>query len=309
METISNVKNKYLIAKEETFGEIPASPTELDFGYVQTISISEDETTEEVSSINTEHTLADLDDDLYNVSGSITTKISQPSLPNLLEALFGKLTEDSPEEGKYSVTTDPITSSDLSYFMKFNTETGKTMEVTGLGITGGELEVTRDGSVEINLDFVARKLSPGTENLSPETNVGSLFRGLDAVVTYGGDNTRLEDFSLSLDWNYDEADSRGIEDTTDRRLIERIIRNQLSLSGSFTSHMDDNIDTGYVSERSGVSIVLTLSRGTSNEHEFTINTAKTTVRSRDLETGDGKKVLSCDFLGIDVTAQGDIYSS
>jgi len=295
METISNVKNKYLIAKEETFGEIPASPTELDFGYVQTISISEDETTEEVSSINTEHTLADLDDDLYNVSGSITTKISQPSLPNLLEALFGKLTEDSPEEGKYSVTTDPITSSDLSYFMKFNTETGKTMEVTGLGITGGELEVTRDGSVEINLDFVARKLSPGTENLSPETNVGSLFRGLDAVVTYGGDNTRLEDFSLSLDWNYDEADSRGIED--------------LSLSGSFTSHMDDNIDTGYVSERSGVSIVLTLSRGTSNEHEFTINTAKTTVRSRDLETGDGKKVLSCDFLGIDVTAQGDIYSS
>jgi hypothetical protein len=309
-ETISSVKNKYLIGKESDFGTMPTI-TQLDFGYVQTISIEEAENTEEVSAINTAHTLAELDDDLYNVSGTITTKLSHPSIANILEALCGKITEDDPTEGKYTIETDPVTSDDLSYSMKVNTETGKTLELVGICFTAGEITIERDGSTEVSLDYVCKKVSPATETLDPETPVGKLYRGLDACVTYDGEETRLEDFSISLDWNYDEADSRGIEDVDagERRLIQRIIRNQLNLTGSFTSHMDSNIDTGYEDDRDNVSIVLTLSRGEDNEQVFTIENAKVNTRSRDLETGDGKKLISCDFVGMDLSVEGDLYSS
>jgi hypothetical protein len=309
METISNISNKYLIGEEDTFGTMPTI-TQLDFGYVQTISIEEEENTEEISAINTNHTLADLDDDLYNVSGTITTKLSHPSIANIMKALCGKITEDDPTAGKYTIETDPITSDDLSYSMKVNTETGKTLEITGIGFTGGEITIERDGSTEVSLNYVCQKVTPATETLDPETPVGKVYRGLDACVTYDGEDTRLEDFSISLDWNYDESDSRGIEDVDagERRLIQRIIRNQLNLTGSFTSHMDANIDTGYEDDRDNVSIVLTLSRGTSNEHTFTIANARVNSRSRDLETGDGKKLISCDFIGIDLEISGDEYS-
>jgi hypothetical protein len=310
VETISNIYNKYLIGKESEFGTMPEI-TQLDFGYVQTISIEESEGVEEISAINTLHTLADLDDDLYNVTGTITTKLSHPSIANILEALCGKITEDDPEAGKYTIETDAVTSDDLSYSMKVNTETGKTLEITGICFTGGEISIERDGSTEVSLDYVCKKVTPATETLDPETPVGKVYRGLDACVTYDGEDTRLEDFSLSLDWNYDESDSRGIEDVDagERRLIQRIIRNQLNLTGSFTSHMDSNIDTGYEDDRDNVPIVLTLSRGTDNEHVFTIANARVTTRSRDLETGDGKKLISCDFTGIDLSVEGDEYSS
>jgi hypothetical protein len=308
-ETISSINNRYLIVKESDFGTMPEI-TQLDFGYVQTISIEESEEVEEISAINTLHTLADLDDDLYNVSGTITTKLSHPSIANILEALCGKITEDDPEAGKYTIETDPVTSDDLSYSMKVNTETGKTLEITGICFTAGEITIERDGSTEVSLDYICKKVTPATENLDPETPVGKVYKGLDACVTYGGEDTRLEDFSISLDWNYDEADSRGIEDVDagERRLIQRIIRNQLNLTGSFTSHMDSNIDTGYEDDRDNVAIVLTLSRGTDNEHVFTIANARVTSRSRDLETGDGKKLLSCDFTGVDLEVSGDLYS-
>lgn len=308
-ETISNINNKYEIAKEDSFGDGAESPTQLDFGYVQTISVEEDDNVEEVSAINTLHTLADLDDDLYNLSGSITTKISTPSLSNLLEALCGDITEDSPSAGKYTISTDAITSDELSYFMKFNTTDGNILEMTGICFTGGEISVERDGSIEMTLEYQAKKLSSSEEALDPDTAVGKLLRGLDAKVTYDGNPTILEDFSFSIDWNFDEADSRGIESVGagERRQIQRVIRNQMNLTGSFTSHMDDNIDVGYVDDRDKVNIVLTLSRG-DYSHEFTISSSKTTTRSRELETGDGKKTISCDYIGSDLAVEGDLYS-
>ena len=308
-QTISNINNKYLIAKEDTFGTIPGTITQLDFGYVQTISIEEDDTVEEVSAINTLHTLAGLEDDLYNLSGSITTKVSNASLSKLLEALCGKIEEDTPTTGQYTITTSAITTADLSYFMKFNTTTGNILEMTGIHFTGGEVSVERDGSIEMTLEYKAKKLSPKTEELDPETPVGKMLRGLDASVTYNGNTTILDDFSFSIDWNVDEADSRGIEsvDAGERRQIQRIIRNQINLTGSFTSHMDDNIDVGYVDDRSTVPIVLTLSRG-DYTHTFTISSSKTTTRSRELGTGEGKKTISCDYIGTNISVEGDLYS-
>ena len=69
--------------------------------------------------------------------------------------------------------------------------------------------------------------------------------------------------------------------------------------------MDANIDTGYEGERTGVTIVLDLNRGSDNQHTFTISTSRTTTRSRELNNDNTSKKLTCDFSGTDFTVVGD----
>ncbi len=308
-EVLSNVGNKYIIAEESTYGTKPAPFTALDFGHVQNITISEDDTVEEISSMNSEHTLIDLDDDLYNLSGTITTKCTKASMAVLLKALCGDFTDNG--DGTYTIITAPVTSDDLSYSMKVNTTTGKTKEMTGMCITGGEITVNKDASVEMSLNYQAQKLATATEALAPSTNVGDVFRGLDATVTYDGNATILDTFTIAVDWNVAPEDGRGIEveSANGRRVINRIIRHNLSLTGSFESEMDDNIDTGYEDERSNIPIVLTLARGSSNDHVFTIAASRTNTRSRDMNNDNETKKLSCDYIGLDISIDGDLFAS
>lgn len=304
-EVISGVENKYEFAKEDVFGTIPGSPTILDIGHVQSISVDEDESVEEISSMNSGHTFIDFDDDLYNVSGQIVTKITKASLPVLLEALLGNYTDDATD---YTVITEAVCSDDLSYFMKFNTTAGNIKEMKGICFTGGDVSVEKDGSIEMTLNYQAQILTSSAEVLSPSTTVGALFRGLDAVVTYDGNPTILNNFNFSMDWNFNIDDSRGIEAShaNGRRVIKRIIRNGLNLTGNFESQMDDNVDTGYADERSSVPIVLTLDRGTDNAHVFTFATSRTNTRSRELNNDNSAKVLTCDFVGTDIGVIGDL---
>ena len=305
VEVISNVSNRYIFGKEATFGTIPGSITALDLGHVQSISVDEDDAVEEISSQNSGHTLIDLDDDLYNLSGAIVTKCTKASLPVILEAIFGGYSDDSTD---YTVVTDNVSSDDLSYFLKFNTTSGKTKQMSGIGFTGAEINVQQDNSVEVTLNYQAQVLSPATESLTVSTNTGDVFRGLDATITYNGNPTILRSFSISMDWNIDPQDGRGIEvaHSNGRRVINRIVRHNLSLTGSFESEMDDFIDTGYVDSRSNVPIVLTLARGTDNTHVFTIAATRTSSRGRELNNDNQTKVLSCDFMGLDISATGDL---
>lgn len=304
-EVISNVGNRYVIGKEVTYGTMPGVLTALDFGHIQTISIDEDETTEATDSMNSGHTPIGYDDGVYNVSGTIVSKVTKSALPNILEALFGAIADTSLDT--YTATTDPISSDDLSYAMKFNTQVGEIMEMTGISITGGEIAVVKDDSTEITMNFTAQVLLPSTETLTPVSSIGSRFMGLDATVSYDGNTTILDNFNFTLDWNIDEGDSRGIEvaHSNGRRVIKRVIRNNLTLSGNFESQMDANIDTGYLDERSDVDIVLTLDRGADNSHVFTFETSSTNTRSRELSNDNTSKKISCDFQSVDVTAVGD----
>lgn len=303
-EVISNVDNKYLFGKESVYGTIPTI-VQLDIGHVQTISIDEDEGTVENNSMNSGFTPIDFEDGVYNISGQIVTRATKASIPVILEALMGVLTDNS--DDTYTLTTDNVSSSDLSYCMKFNTQAGKTMQMAGICFTGGEGRIEKDGFFEVTMNYQAQVMEPATETIAPSTSTGSPFHALDSYVTYDGNETILDSFNFTLDWNFDIADSRGIEQAhaNGRRVIKRIVRNNLTLNGSFESKMDSNIDTGYVDERTSVDIVLALSRGTSNAHTFTIATARTNTRSRELSNDNSTKILSCDFMGKDISVTGD----
>lgn len=304
-EVISNVGNRYEFAKEVTFGTVPVSFTTLDLGHVQSITVDEDDSVEEIDSMNSGHTILDIDDDLYNLSGTIVTKCTKAALPVILEAIAGGYSDDSTD---YTITSAPVSSDALSYFMKFNTTAGNIKQIAGIGFTGADFDIQQDGSVEVTMNYQAQILSSAVETLSPSTNVGDVFRGLDAVVTYNGNATILRSFSFTMDWNVDAQDGRGIEaaHVNGRRVINRIVRHNLNVSGSFESEMDDLIDTGYVDSRSNVPIVLTLSRETDNEHAFTFAATRTKTRSRDLNNDSATKIINCDFTSTDIGIIGDL---
>lgn len=306
-EVISNVGNKYLFAKESQFGTVPVSPTALDCGWVQSITINEDDQVEEVRGISSGATVGSFEDGLYKVTGSIQTKVTKASLKVLLEALFGVIAADTPQAGKYTVTASAITSATLSYCMKVNTINGKTKHISGIHVTGGELTVNKGGDVECTLNFVAQLVAIATETITPFTNTGSLFKDLDATITYNGAATIMQAFSISVDWNINDDDSRGIEaaHANGRRVISRVVRNNLSLTGSFETESDDAIDTGYVAERSDVPIVLTLSRAASNSHAFTIAASRVKTRNRDFNNDAKTKTIKCDFVGKTCAIVGD----
>lgn len=305
IEVISNVDNKYLFGKESTYGTIPGSITQLDIGHVQSISIDEDEGTERNDSMNSGFTPTDFEDGVYNVSGQIVTRATKASIPVILEAILGTLTDNS--DDTYTMTTNNVSSDALSYCMKVNNTTGKTLQIAGISFTGGEGRIEKDGFFELTMNYQAQIVKTATETIDPSTTIGSPFHSLDSYVTYDGNATILDSFNFSIDWGFDISDSRGIEaaHANGRRVIKRVVRHNMTLEGSFESKSDDNIDTGYIDERTSVDIVLVVSRGTSNEHTFTISTSRTKTRSRELNNDSETRVLSADFVGKDISVTGD----
>lgn len=308
-EVIPQIANKYIIAKEDDYGSVPDSPTKLDMGYIQTVSVDVDDSVEEINAINTEHTVARLDEDIHNVSGSITTKLTKESIYNLSEALLGVIEDDAPSAGEYRATTDYITSDDLSYFMKYKDTEGNVKVISGIHFTDGDATISRDGSIEMTINFRAQKKEIDSETLDPITPTGRTFRGLDVSVEIDGNSTILREFSFTIDWNISDDDMRGIEASDDRRTINRVLRNNMTVSGSFESYLDENIDKGYEDNPGSFNIEVTIDRESDNNHIIVVEDAKITTISEELTTDDEARVFSADYTAKDIEIIGDLYSS
>jgi len=306
-KTISQVNNKYLISKESAYGVEPTM-TQLDFGLVQSISLSEDESLLEVSAVNTEHTLAMVEDGLYIGSITMNSLPTRAGMINLLEALFGDKDVDTPTEGKYTIKTSPISSDDLSYFLKLKDDESTLWDISGICFTEGSITVSKGQITSISLTGVFKKMVKSTETIDPETNIDVVFHYLDACIKVNDETSVLDEFTLNINWNRNADDSRGIECVSEdeRRLIQRVVRHNLNLSGSYTAQLDDN-NTGYVASRTPIEIEVKLSRN-SNTHTFTVTGAKTTNRTNEINADSSVKVYSSDWTGVDCEVVGDIFS-
>ncbi len=308
---LSQVGRRYILAKESEFGTKPLSVTQLDFGLMQEIQLTEDDSLERVNSINTGHTSALMEEGLYNGSISFTTQPTQPALTNILEGILGDIDLDTPEAGKYTVTTSPITSEDLSYFLTATDSTGKVWEVTGIHITEATLNFSKGSINSIDLTGVFKKAEVVDGTISPATNISNPYQWLDTKVAFGTENMILESLSLTLNWNASNDDGRGIEAVSEgeRRLIQRVIRHRLVVSGNFESEaLNDELNKGYEDELTSDSLVIIMSRGTDNEQTFTVSGVKLTNKQNTLNTENELSGFSADFEGLDVSVEGDIYS-
>ena len=303
MVTISNINNKYLCALEETYGTTPSPFTSVDWGHIQTISISEDDNVEKNRGINSGHTASTFEDGLYNCNVSITTRITKSSLPALMEMCLGDKTDDGTD---YTVVSDNTKS--ISYSLKTAYTTGKIALINGLSVKDFDLSGAKGDMISLTINCIAKKASVATEALSIVTNTSEIFKDLDMSVTIGGDNFILNNFNIAGNWNVTDDEGRGIEavSATERRLIQRVIKHGFDVSGSYEAEIDDNGEMGYTEERSNKAIVLTISRGADNEHVFTMANTRSSGRGNELSTENSKRIMSYDYEALDVGLVGDL---
>jgi len=302
MVCISNVGNKYIVAEESTFGTTPAPFTAVDWGHVQKVTINEEESTEKMSSLNSGHLSSVFEDGLYWVNVSVETKLSKAALPNLLKFCMGVYSDDGTD---YAVTT---LNSSNSVSMKVQYLTDKIGLINGMVCKDWEITASNGETISITVNCLAKKLSKDTETLSVTTNTDDMISYLDTSITIGGTAYVLNNISLSGNWNVTDDEGRGIEEVAagERRLIQCALQHRLDLSGSYEANVDDNQEFGYTEDRSDEALVVTLSRGTDNEHVFTMAKTRSFGRSIDLSTDNTKKVISYDYEAIDLSVSGDL---
>lgn len=303
---ISNVGNKYIVAEETAFGTTPSPFTSVDWGHIQSISINEEENVEKMSSLNSGHLSALFEDGLYWVNLSIETRVSKASLPNLLKFCMGSYSDDGTD---YTITTTNASNSvslKVNYYNSGGTD--KVGLINGMVCKDFEISAAKDETVSVTINCLAKKLSQADESLSVTTNTDTPFSWLDTSVTVGGNAYVLESFSLSGNWNVTDNEGRGIESVGagDRRLIQCVLQHRLDLSGSYEAGVDTNQEFGYTEDRSDEAIVVTLSRGTDNDHVFTMSNTRSFGRDYEHNIENSKKVVSYDYEALDVGVTGDL---
>jgi hypothetical protein len=303
MVTISNINNKYIAAKETAYGTTPSPFTSVNLGHIQTITISEDDNLEKNRGINSGHTASSFEDGLYNCNVSISTRITKASLPILMEMCLGTKTDDATD---YTVVSD--NTEDISYSIKTSYTTGKVALINGISVKDFDLTGAKGDMISLTMNCIAKKATVATETLTVSTNTDAIFKDLDMTVTIGGNAFILNSYNITGNWNVTDDEGRGIEVVSagERRLIQRVIKHAFDVSGSYEAEIDDNGEFGYTEERTNDAIVFTISRGTDNEHVFTLSNTRSSSRENELSTENSKRIISYDYEALDVGLVGDL---
>jgi len=300
MVAISNVANKYEAGKEASFGT-EALSFNADFGHIQEVNISEEENMEKLSSINGGHTYNLFEDGLYWANISITLLATKSSLPTLLEMMLGTKTETT----DYSVVSSLT---NHSYSLNTSYTADRICKILGFSVKDWEISANKGDKLSITLNGIAQKVTTPVGTISKAANTSKVFTDLDAFVTVGGTQTVLNSFTINGNWNVTDDEGRGIEEVTaaNRRLLTTFIKHTLDLSGSYEAEVDNNLEFGYVAERTDEAIVFTISRGDDNEHVFTMTNTRSNGRELGLSMDNSKRVVGYDYEALDLSVAGDL---
>lgn len=300
MVCISNVNNKYEAGVEASYGT-EAVAFDLDLGQIQTISIGEEENTEKISSINGGHTYNLFEDGLYWAPVSIETLVTKASLPVLLEACLGSRADTT----DYTINSSTDYS---SYSLNASYTADKIAKLVGFAVKDFEITGAKGERVAITLNGTAKKATIATATLTTTKNTDKVFTDLDMFVTIGGSSSVLNSFNISGNWNVTDDEGRGIESVAagERRLLQCFTKHTLDLNGSYEANVSNDLEFGYTEERSDEVIVFTVSRGTDNEHVFTMNNTRSFSRELNLSTDNTKRVVSYDYEALDIEIVGDL---
>jgi len=298
----SKIVDEVVAGNETTYGTL-ASTFTLALGAIESFSYTENENVQPINGVGNGWTPIKNEDGLYHVSGSLVSKPTKSSLPVLLEYFFGNRVDAT----DYTVI-DSTTIKSMS-FKAQHTPT-QTVQITGAVFTNINIEASKDGFLVISLDYIAKKLTVATETVTYTQPTDSVFMWVDTYGTWGGSAVKANAWTITGDWNIDPNDGRGLESVAagERRLIQRVIKNNLTLGGSADLLVDGAIsELGYADERTDKTLVFTVSRGTDNQHDFTLSGCRTNNKSSDEGSEAGIKNLTFDIASaLDISIAGDL---
>lgn len=303
MAVESNILNEVVLGEESTYGTAPGTFTEA-FGAIESFSYTENESIEEIGAIGSGATPLTHEPGLYWVSGQLVTRPTKSSLPVILKAVLGARVDAT----DYTITDDAATV--LSYAARVHYNAANIGEITGLVFTNATLDVAKDGQMTLSLDYIAKKLEIKAGSASYTQPTDSIFTWLDVCGSYGGVNFIGNNISVTWDWNISESEGRGLECQVagQRRLIQRVTKNNLSLSGSIDVDIDGTFqELGYVDDPTKKNLVVTMERGTDNQHVLTLTNCLLDNKSVEATTDNGIKNMTADVAGAtDISIAGDL---
>ena len=297
---ISNVSNEVVFGEESTYGTLASTFTE-QFGAIESFSYTEVETIEQIGSVGSGHNPLRNEAGLYSVTGTLVTKPTKAALPRLLELFFGTRVDAT----DYTIT-DSIDVTSIS--AKAQHSLTQTAQITGIVFTTISIDASKDGFATISMDYIGQKLTVATETVSYTQPTESLFSWLDIFGTYNSNSVEANTWTITGDWGIDAGQGRGIESVAagSRRLIQRVIKNNLVLGGNVDLVVQDTNEMGYEDEKTDRTMVLTMSRGTDNTHVFTLTGCQLDNKASEQTPEDGIKNFTADFVALDISITGDL---
>lgn len=273
----------------------------MNLGHIQKIGISEQENIEKLSSMNSGHLSALIEDGLYWANVSIETKLTKASMPVILKMCMGTVAEAT----DYTATSSLVRN---SYSLKVSYLANKVALINGLVVKDFQITAAKGEMLAITMNCIAAKVTKSTEELSVSTNIDKPFSWLDCKATIGGNAHVLNSFNISGNWNITDDEGRGIEAVASgsRRLINNVIKHRFDVNGSYEAEVSDNLEFGYADERVDEAIVFTVERGTDNEHVFTLSKTRSNAKNYEATIENSKRIVSCDFEALDLGVTGDL---
>lgn len=300
---ISHVSDKADFNVESTYGTDPGSYGGLASGIIQKFSFQEVENMRKIGDLNNGHKYLKNEPGFYYVQGTLETLPTKSSLPALLEAFFGGRTDVT----DYTITSDSDTIN--SYTARASYIDGTHVVITGLVFTTLKIDVAKDGDLVFSMDYIAQKLTPTAGSISPSVTSEDQFTDMDLYGAYGGNNLIMDTFSATFDWKIDPRQGRGMESVASgsRRLISRVIKNRIEITGSVEAELDDDhFSLGYEDEKTDSTLALNYSRGTDNAHAINFTGVQRDNPEVGLENSDDVRKISVDFSALDFSATGDL---
>ena len=298
----SNISNQVVGGNESAYGTL-ASTFDLLMGAIDTFSWNEAESIESTGAVGSGPLPLKNEPGLYLVTGTLVTRPTKTSLPVLLELFFGSRTDVD----DYSITEDADVVKSIS--VKAQHTATDTVQITGLVFTNLSIDMAKDGLLSLSMDYIAKKLITATETVSYTQPTDSCFSWLDISGTYDGNAFKGNSVTMTADWNIDANDGRGLETVSvgERRLIQRVLKNNLTLGGNFDLLIENTNEIGYTDEKVDKTLIVTVARGTDNEHTFTYTGTQLDNKNFEATHEDGIKNFTADIVGgLGVTMAGDL---
>ena len=300
---ISHVSDNIVVGEQDDFSTVAADFNEI-AGYVESFSYNEVENLDKFASVGSGAKYSNIEEQLYYVEGTLTTKATKSSLGFMIKAVLGNY---EVTDGKYSAEVD--TGSKSYWTIKAQHNDTQVAVITGVVFTNFQFEVSVDGYLVLTADYIAQKCDIETEVIDGTVPEDDVYVWLDCKGQVGSDNFVANTFSISGDWNVDATEGRGIQTagTGERRLLKDVIRHRCNVSGSVDYRVNGDLDVfGYADNVTAQDVVLTASRGADNEHTFTLEKCKLDNKEQEVNNEDSIKEGSFDIEGLNIKITGDV---
>jgi len=295
-----------VLGEESTYGTLASSFTDT-IGFINNIDVNVNDDVRQMRHIvgGTDGALVQRNVDLlHTVDGTIET---YPTDWIPLKFLLGDYAATT------TYTINP-SSTVTSLSIKGNYDGTDALQIVGLVLTKGTINLREGEPVTINYDYIAKKESSITAAITGTAPSEDPLTFLQGSLTVNSKNYKINTMTLPMD--FAAIGRRNVEAVSadDERVITEVIKKNFTVSFNINADLqdiDDEYDeytggTTVQAARSDFSIVGTFVDSSGDSHDFTMTGCRGTTFKKGYRTDGEVKNFDFNGVAIDVQFTGDV---